>query len=211
MKYITKQQEPPLFSQWKVKRQNTYDRFKKTSATESTSPKKVVKDALLQEQGYICCYCECRISSATSHIEHFRPQSDSSVDPLDFTNLLCSCQKDWIAGSPCHCGNLKLNWFDPILLISPFDLNCENRFKYTADGWIIPADSNDEAARQTIEKLGLNIPKLIDMRKQTIEPFIDPENPLSELELQQFIVGYLKQDKQGMLGEFWTTIKYLFY
>jgi hypothetical protein len=35
MKYITKQQESPLFSQWKVKRQNTYDRFKKTSATDS--------------------------------------------------------------------------------------------------------------------------------------------------------------------------------
>jgi uncharacterized protein (TIGR02646 family) len=211
MKYVIKKQEPVLFSIWKAKHQNTYDRFKKTSATENTSPKKVVKDALIQAQGYLCCYCECRITSDTSHIEHFRPQSHPDVDPLDFSNLLCSCQKDWIAGSPCHCGNLKLNWFDPILLISPFEPNCEDRFKYTFDGWITPVDTNDEAARQTIDKLGLNIPKLIDMRRQAIEPFIDLEDLLSQSELQQFIIEYLHQDSGGMFGEFWTTIKYLFY
>jgi uncharacterized protein (TIGR02646 family) len=162
----------------------------------------------MEEQGHICCYCERRLTDNDSHIEHFRPQSDHAVDPLDYGNMLCSCQKHIKKGDPRHCGNHKNGWFDELLLISPLDSGCESRFSYTADGGIYPADSNDAAAKVTIEKLKLDIPKLNAMREKAIEPFLD--EGLSYDELKQFVAGYLKKDPQGMYGEFWTTINVLF-
>lgn len=92
--------------------------------------------ALMAEQGYICCYCERRLTNDDSHIEHFRPQSDPTVDPLDFGNLLCSCQNQLKKGEPRHCGNLKGEWFDRDLLVSPLIPGCEDRFAFTGDGEI---------------------------------------------------------------------------
>ncbi len=71
-----------------------------------------------------------------SHIEHFRPQSDEAADPLDFSNMLCSCQNKLKKGDPRHCGVLKEDWFDNNLIISPFDSSCETRFAFELDGLI---------------------------------------------------------------------------
>jgi len=205
MKYIVKQQEPQPFSQWKAL---ANDDWQPTYSVLSGETKKAVKDALMVEQGYICCYCECRLADNDSHIEHFRPQSDSSVDPLDFSNMLCSCQNQLKKGDPRHCGNLKAGWFDAALLISPFDPECEIRFSYNGDGSIRHADVNDLPAKETILMIGLNIPKLRDLRKKAIEPFLD--GALSTEEVRRFVTGYLEMDNQGMFGEFYTTIQYLF-
>ncbi len=140
-------------------------------------------------------------------LEHFRPQSDPTIDSLDFANLLCSCQKNLQKGEPRHCGHLKGNWFDDKLLISPLDSTCSSRFAFTADGHIKPRKEIDPAAKTTIEKLGLNIPKLRDLRKHAIEPFLD-EN-LSTQEFQQFVQGYLLPLASGEFSPFWTTIKCL--
>lgn len=83
MKHIIKTAEPQEFSDWKAMANNdwepTYDNL-------SGIPKKAVKVALMSEQGYICCYCERRLTDGDSHIEHFRPQSVAAVNPLDFNN-----------------------------------------------------------------------------------------------------------------------------
>ena len=205
MKSFVKTTEPEQLSTWKAMAnadwQPTYDDL---SGTE----KSAVKNALMEEQGYICCYCERRLTDNDSHIEHFRPQHDPAVDPLDFGNMLCSCQKKLKKGDPRHCGNLKDKWFDGLLLISPLDSTCEARLAYTADGGIYPVAEADDAARMTIKKLGLDIPKLSAMRERAIEPFLD--EGLSPDELERFVTGYMGRDSHGMLGEFWTTINYLF-
>ena len=41
-----------------------------------------------------------------------------------------------------------------------------------------------------------------------IEPFL--EESLSENEMRQFVSGYLQKDRNGMYGEFWMTIVYVF-
>ncbi len=205
MKHIVKHAEPQPFSQWKALAnanwQPTYDQL-------SGALKKALKIALMDEQGWICCYCESRLTDDHSHIEHFKPQSDPDVDPLDFSNLLCSCQNQLKKGEPRHCGNLKDNWFDPNALISPFDPSCERRFAFTGDGRIKPLIETDQAATETIYKLGLGIPKLNAMRTKAIEPFLDES--LCPDEFQSFVSGYLARDKSGRFGEFWTTIRYLF-
>jgi len=205
MKYIIKQQEPLDFINWKA---NANDDWLPTFAILSDPEKKIVHTALMKEQGYLCCYCERRLRDKDSHIEHFKPQNNPDVDPLDFANMLCSCQNQLLKGEPRHCGNLKGGWFDPILLISPFDANCETKFRYKLDGSISPADPNDNAAKETIDRLGLNISKLRAMREQAIELFLNSTPSASEL--QKFVTDYLQEDSQGRFSQFWTTIKYLY-
>jgi uncharacterized protein (TIGR02646 family) len=205
MKYVEKHQEPEAFTRWKALAnedwQPTYEDLRGDT-------KASVKGALIQEQGYICCYCERRLNEGDSHIEHFQPQSDPAVDPLDYGNLLCSCQNQIKKGEPRHCGNLKGDWFDSELLISPLDPDCENRFSFEGDGLIKPAEQHDRAARETITRLGLDLPKLNGLRAGAIEPFLD--DSLTHDELSRFVSGYLTMGADGRFSEFWTTIKYLF-
>lgn len=205
MKHITKQGEPRAFADWKALANENWQPVYDDLAGE---PKNAVKKALMAEQGYICCYCERRLTNDDSHIEHFRPQSDPTVDPLDFGNLLCSCQNQLMKGEPRHCGNLKGEWFDRDLLVSPLIPGCEDRFSFTGDGVIKPATDDDQAASETITKLGLNIQKLNALRAMAIEPFLDDN--LSSEEMRDFVTGYLNKDVSGRFGEFWTTIRYLF-
>ncbi len=205
MKHITKQGEPRAFADWKAL---TNENWQPTYDDLAGEPKNSVKKALMTEQGYICCYCERRLTDDDSHIEHFKPQSDPVVDPLDFGNLLCSCQNQIKKGEPRHCGNLKGDWFDQNLLVSPLDPDCENCFAFTGDGEIKSLVDNDLAAAETIKKLGLDLPKLNAMRAKAIEPFLD--EGLSPEEVRAFVSGYLNKDPSGRFGEFWTTIRYLF-
>ena len=70
------------------------------------------------------------------------------------------------------------------------------------------ADPSDLAAGISIRKLGLDIRKLQALRRQAIDPFLEPG--LSEADVSQFAAGYLRKDAEGRFGEFWTTIHYLF-
>lgn len=205
MKYIEKQHEPAVFTNWKVL---ANDDWQPTYDALSGEVKRAVKSALMAEQGYICCYCERRLTEEDSHIEHLRPQSDPAVDPLDFANMLCSCQQQMKKGKPRHCGNLKDDWFDGNKLVSPFVRDCENRFAFTGNGEIRALRDNDQAAIETIKNLGLDIPKLNALRSKAIEPFLD--DGFSPQEIHAFVSGYLSKDPSGAFGEFWVTIRYLF-
>ena len=205
MKHIVKQQEPQAFAEWKAL--GSAD-WAPTYRKLSGEIKQSVKQALMAEQGYLCCYCERRLIDHDSHIEHFRPQNDPQVDPLDYTNLLCSCQNKIEKGEPRHCGNLKNGWFDEQLLISPLSADCAERFAYSGDGKIRPANPLDDSAQVTINRLGLATPKINDLRAKAIEPFLDDD--LSDAEMKLFVSAYLQKDDQGKFGEFWSGIHYLF-
>ena len=201
MKYINKRNEPKSFTDWKNEDNIEYAKLVNPIKSD-------VKDALLIEQGYICCYCESKISKDNSHIEHFKPKDKDKFPELqlNYNNLLCSCQKQLSKGEPRHCGNSKCN---DMISITPLDINCEAKFQYNADGKIY---STDKTSKETIQTLQLDIDKLNDLRNKAIEPFlIDPITfkELSEDELQIFVKGYLEK-KDGIYNEFYTTIKYLF-
>lgn len=211
MKLINKKQEPIEFTNWKNKAnkdwQPTYLNFQNPE-------KQKVFQSLLEEQGCICCYCERELKNNDYHIEHFKPK-DKNLFPklqLVYTNLHCSCQRNTTAHEPLHCGNSKDNWFDGNLLISPLDSDCKTKFIYTGDGHIKPSDVTDNSARTTIDKLKLDIDKLVDLRNKAIEPFIiDPitHEEISLDDAKKFAEKYLIE-KDGKYNEFFTTIKYLF-
>ncbi len=205
MKHIVKGAEPRELADWKAL---ANDDWQPSYESMHGNIKTAVKQALMREQGHICCYCECRLVENDSHIEHFKPQRDPTVDALDFSNMLCSCQNLLKKKEPKYCGNLKAGWFDAELLISPLDSGCEERFAFTGDGGIHAKDENDQAAKRTIEKLGLNLPKRNTMRASAIDPFLDAD--LTDEEFALLVSGYLEPDGEGRFGAFWTTINYLF-
>lgn len=205
MKFIVKGPEPTELLSWKAQAnedwQPTYDDLRDPEKT-------AVLNALLLDQGYLCCYCERSIAAGDCHIEHMIPQSNGNVDPLDYSNLLCSCQRDLKKVEPRHCGHKKDEWFEPNLFISPLDLQCERAFTFLPNGEILPGCESDEAASTTIEKLGLDIPKLTKMRKEVFEPFLDAN--LSELDLRDFVAGYLQKDKDGRFSAFHVAVETVF-
>jgi hypothetical protein len=71
MKHVVKQPEPIEFSEWKAQ---ANENWQPTYAELRSDVKQAVKKSLMQEQGYLCCYCEQRLDETRSHIEHFQPQ-----------------------------------------------------------------------------------------------------------------------------------------
>ena len=168
MKRIEKRPEPEAFEEWKSK--EAVAGLLHWDAMPSTA-RSALKRSLLEEQGYICCYCEQRVFENDSHIEHFRPRSKSEYADIefDYSNLHASCQQQLQKGEPIHCGHLKDGWFEEGKLVCPLGADCEQRFMFTGNGEIFPRHEDDAAALTTIKRLGLDIPKIRDLRSAAIE------------------------------------------
>ena len=51
-----------------------------------------LRDSLLQEQGYLCAYCMCRISREKSRIEHLQSRKNHPEKQLDYNNMVICCE-----------------------------------------------------------------------------------------------------------------------
>lgn len=113
MKHIQKTNEPATFIKWKQSFRNKNGRnphYK--DLNDDKEQKNQVKEALLEEQGYICCYCCNEVSKENSHIEHLKPKGNTQYNHLDvdYGNLLASCQGP--NGKQDSCGHRKQNEYD---------------------------------------------------------------------------------------------------
>lgn len=203
MKCITKQAEPILFKDWKTKNPGlTYKDLSDPKDADATKAKSSLKSALLAEQKNICCYCECRISAHTSHIEHFKPKGNSLYKhlQLDFSNLHASCMIKPTGDEDEHCGHKKGNVFSADL-ISPLESDCAVHFTYNLNGEI---GFSDRRGEQTIKILHLDSALLNCKRKSLIDYFLD----LDESDVTAEVRHHLTDDEND-LGEFYTMIGYL--
>ncbi|MGI0491887.1 retron system putative HNH endonuclease [Alkalinema pantanalense CENA528] len=217
MRFIQKQPEPAAFTLWKQQAnadwQPTWDNFQKPE-------KAIVHQALIAEQGHICCYCGQRITPANSHIEHFQPRQRYLELHLDYTNLLASCPGYPEAEIPQpkqrhrplqeFCGQQKGAWYDPQRTVSPLKADCSTYFRYTASGEILPTQdaSKKDAAQTTIEKLGLNHTKLNNLREAAIEGALVDLEALTTEDIQKLIEGYDRPDQSGQYIPFCTAVIY---
>ncbi len=206
MKYIQKRQEPASFTEWKSQ---ISEDWQPTWEILRSSEKRDLHDALLREQGYICCYCEMRITQQNSHIEHLKPRTNYPTSALDYANLLASCQRERSAVK--HCAYKKDDWYDEQLMVSPLKPNCADFFRYTEDGRILPTEdaSKNAAAVTTIDKLGLNADRLVDMRSQAIDDILENIDGLTEEEINLLISGFQELDANGQFEEFSGAIAYI--
>ncbi len=198
MKHIISPNETPSFTSWKESKKlskadlqskanlanEKNDTWKKF--TKKTDVKNAVKKDLLEEQGYICCYCQNRINGGEkTQIEHFIARSLEPTKMFDYDNLLGCCdggqqartnhnQDDEIEYVPKFCGHARS---DESLLISPLTPTCQNHFDYllNADDEIIIEGKTDEG-RDAVKKLNLNLPHLNRLRGDSIIPLITNDN-----------------------------------
>lgn len=166
MLYIQKEKEPETVVNWKKKFKNRKKRRPVYEDIKGEPEKQVLKEALILEQKYLCCYCCNRISGSHAHIEHFVPRCIRQDLSLEYGNLHASCQGE--KGDMKHCGHAKGNAYEEGLLISPLDPECEKRFSYGIDGEIKPADNRDRGAEYTIRVLALNDERLKRARAEAM-------------------------------------------
>jgi uncharacterized protein (TIGR02646 family) len=221
MKHIEKGNEPIEFTHWKERVNDPENVGWRPSWDKFQNPEKsVVHHSLMNEQGYICCYCMQRIDRASSHFEHIKPrelstQQNNEKEKLDYTNILASCGRD--DGKPEnmqeHCGQLrgrKGNWYNPALFVSPLNPECENRFRFYDDGKIRPAIDDDEGAKRTIENLGLSHTLLEKNRRVVIEEAIRDLQILSDDEIAQRYYEYTNRGAEGKFKEYCVAVQQSF-
>lgn len=217
MRYIKKQKTPQEFLDWKAQANEDWQ----PSWDDLQNPEKnIVRQSLLKEQGYICCYCQRRIDLNNSHIEHFKPK-DKNCYPelsLEYNNLLASCQKERInilvdqeeqsyPEDPVHCGHLKKNWYDEKLTVSPLEPDCANYFHYTEEGQI---KGKNEAANITIKKLGLDNSKLTRARRKIIQGYLGNEELLlSKEDIEKLIAKFDQVNEKEEYDEFCGVLIYV--
>ncbi|MEZ6037416.1 MAG: retron system putative HNH endonuclease [Planctomycetota bacterium] len=157
--------------------------------------KGLVHDALLAEQGHVCCYCERRIvrtyaGTGDSHIEHLIPQSIEPDRALDYANMLCSCNST----NNEHCGGHRGN---QDLAVHPLQADCERAFVYGSDGSVRAASESAPKATTTIKALGLDCASLRRRRKLALDDFFTTVSILPPTDWRMIAKMLLDRNERG--------------
>lgn len=173
MRQINKGAEPTVMTAWKAANRALpnycYDSL-------SGAHREEIRSALIVEQRGLCAYTGRRIDGATCHIEHLRPQCHCGPgEDVDYRNL--------VAGVPApntprlsYGAHKKDNWpsvGEEYLFVSPLSGGCGGRFAFDLKGEISPAQAEDQAAHETILRLGLNDHSLVQLRKAAIDATLE--------------------------------------
>lgn len=199
MRYIEKQEEPKEFITWKKKHKpNSYSDL-------TVDIKNIVKQKLLQEQKFLCCYCETHIDLDSTTIEHLESKVKAPKLQLSYSNFLASCN------SKSHCshkrGNKELN-------INPLQIGVSDWFKFymsfVGKNHIIEIAGNE----QVIQTLNLNDKQLQRKRGKTLMGLLTDfgKSDLADLstdEINQIIDEISVENSQDELHEFVTSINYV--
>jgi len=165
MRYIQKKEIPNFFGQdtkvlqEKIITLSTKKEKKEVWNSDYREKRKLKEYILENEQNYLCCYCEAKVTLDNSHIEHIKPKDiDENTLTFDYSNLSVSC--DGICFSRdkrLTCGHKKDNKFDEFKFLNPTKvIDIREYFIYT-DNYYIGASHKDEIkAIYTMELLHLN-------------------------------------------------------
>lgn len=170
---IKKGKEPPALIAYRKTQYATYDGM----------PKNVhdaVLESLMQEQGYLCAYCMCRIpqkgKSPAATIEHWDPQSKTSNDKaLDYRNMLAVCNGNQGCGSDkfTTCDTKRGNTPITVHPLRPATLS---GIQYKSDGTIYSSDPNIN--KDLDETLNLNCTQvgLVESRRRALQTMLNELN-----------------------------------
>lgn len=156
--------------------------------------KRILRKKLLDDQGYICCYCGREIKNEeTTKIEHIKCQDRYKELALNFDNMLASCdggEKDRhekvTPKHKKHCDAKKNNDDIPI---SPLDQDIEKLLIYYEDGTVY---SGNDKGRELIRILGLDTGYLQMHREKELKKY--KKLPLNELKDE---LNYTKELHDG--------------
>lgn len=145
-------------------------------------PKPKIKAALLEEQFFVCCYCNKAIAAnPKSTIEHFLPKSIYHNHVFNYENLFAACDgakgdEDFRPSVHCDAEGAK-GGKDPtkVGILSPSTIEIEKQFDFTENGKMA---GKTALAVSTINELNLNHEKLVINRRRAIEEFDMEDDPL---------------------------------
>lgn len=187
MKKITKGKEPISLTAYRSSIPS--DDMKKETIYEDYKENAILRKQLLEEQGYVCCYCMSRISERTSKIEHFLPQSEFREKQIDYSNLFVAC-KGGEGTTEHYCDTKKAN---QILKSIDFSTDTAKKIKYLKNGRVSSFESSENKesslTKEMNEVLNLNCKILVKNRKQTYDDFKN-QKKWSKAYLQQVIASY---------------------
>jgi uncharacterized protein (TIGR02646 family) len=136
--------------------------------TAPSNVKDELREKLLEEQGFICCYCMDRVSSCNSKIEHFKPRSLFRGEQLDYANLFVAC----LGGQGCSpkkqsCDTKKGN---NVLRYINLLSNIEESIEYKKDGSIF--SNNQDIDNELTQILNLNHKLLKNNRQEALNQLL---------------------------------------
>jgi len=160
-----------------------------------------IRMAMLQEQYYLCAYCNTLLTGKNDcHNEHVIPQDRAPQITLDYDNIVCSCNGLKQCGDSHKAKDLPL---------TPLMPECETELKYYLSGRV---KGLTDRARETIDVLNLGDKLesnrgLIEKRKQLIESLmwkhgVDPEDEVEDDELLKMLIEDLSTPVNGKLDSF---------
>jgi uncharacterized protein (TIGR02646 family) len=197
MKHIIKQFQSIDLKEWVESNEGTilqmngperWDYFHK----DKKAPKKVLQKHILDEQGHICAYCNCRIHHNTPlddeqlRLDHVLPKDRFPELALSSINIIGSCfgGERTRRKAERSCETRKKN-HEIVAELDPTNEICENNVSFDIEGMVTSMDNKLQVTLNTI--LGLNHAQLKRKRKELISGLIeaidqDDIQPSDELE-----------------------------
>lgn len=223
MIYLNKERVPKRYYTWYKRNKN------RPWSRLHSKMKNVLRNLLLRDQGYVCCFCGTKLGRFSRRkiiqmpvqperhnirLAHITPRSHRRTSELDYRNICASCSSDiqHEKKSYLHC---DLAQGSRSLPISPLQQDCLKKFHFDIEGYIRPhhslKDNERGKAFRTIEILNLNSPDLINKRLATMEAIeeafdlaLDHEFP--EEEYQSVYKALISKDKHGAYNEFYFIV-----
>lgn len=168
--------------------------------------KVALRDALLSEQGWLCCYCMRRVDESGLRIEHHASQREHPERRLDYRNLFAACSGD-LGGEP-HCDVSKGS--TPVE-VDPLTVQAE-WFGYGTDGRM--ATTRGDLAADLVT-LGLNTRGLVSARRRALQQFLrtvagrgKSGRSWSKKRLEQALARVLATRGDGRLTPFCEALAY---
>lgn len=217
MRTIVKGKEPRELAEYRCASDAVYD------GPLFTAVKNVIRERLLQEQGYLCAYCMKRIDAKQMKLEHWHcqhppknqpddseEQPDYSAEQLDYQNILGVCEGNqgqrW-ENQTCDTrkGNadLKYNPANPSHRI-------ESQIRFLGNGKIQSDDT--EFDRQLNDVLNLNYTRLEENRKAVWDAvhgtLSTKPGTRTITEIERCLGKWNTPDKEGRLQEYCAVAIY---
>lgn len=216
MKRIRKSAEPAHLAAWKARLRP------RTLIPDWTDfdphARKAVRATLRADQAQICCYCMGSIANGAFHIEHFKPRSDFKSLTYHWPNMLACCESyshpavnGVLVETQRQCGQAKDDWFVAGVTVDPQRATVEKLFRYRLDGKIAAEKSlnpqKKAGVEETIRRLNLNAPSLVERRKQLLTLATKSFEMLGRAEWR---ARYLGMPAGEPCHEFWGALAYNF-
>jgi len=167
-----------------------------------TKWKQHLQEALLRDQGGLCCYCMTRISRTAMKVEHYLCQDDHPGRDLEYDNLFAACEGG--TGLPREQQTCDTRKGNAALTICP-SANIEPFLKYLGDGSI---DSvNPDYRHDFAVTLNLNTDKLKRARRGVLDGLVAVLQRASKgewkrLDLEEELRRWRSRDADGNFKPF---------